>query len=1829
MANWNLSVELRGSGNDLAQSLRQAATNARSLGTAAKTARTEVKELGNAAETASRKIRTLGREAQTAGRHLNTLGNRAATAARNLDRYGNAARSANSHLNSLGDRSRTAGRDLARMSGQIDTAIRDLTRLAAAARTADSRLNGLGGRGLAGVRRYREEASRLHSTLSSLTGLAALGGVTLGAAEVVKEGKEYQQAMNAFGATTNATRSQMLRAAATANQLGNDLQLPGSTAADAAEAMLELAKAGFRTDQAISASRASLVLASAAQINAADSAKYLGDMMDQFGMGADQAGKAADTLAATANAASGDIIDIYYAMKYAGPVAHGLGVNMQEAAAAVGMLGKAGILGQTAGTTLRGMMANLAAPTPQMIQGLKAMGIEAWDAQGSFKGLRYVIDGLSKAQHRMSQQDFAAAVKKSMGKPAMSGAIALAHQGVESFDAMMQAVSETGAASDIAAAKGKGLAGALLQLKTQAKQTGLTIYQGMAPGLEWLTRGVTQGLAAATPKIESFFKYLNDSADLFGPDISAAARREFSGIADAAKDLAEPFKDLGGEALADFLHVLLSAGQAAIEILVNLGHAVEPVVSALGDLSGESGTVASSLDLVVTVIDLVTSAIGALSGVLVPVGHIVGSLVSAFGALPGPVQQFVLAALLVRRIQGPMSGLASTVSGRVTGAFRSLGEQMRVQQALAATAGQSLSRYGAAMAVLQTRVPIIGRMGESFRTAAAQSTGFAATLRGVTAAAGTGLRGAMSGLMGAMGGPWGVALTGLTVGLGMLASAQQQAAAKAAEHKADIDGLTAAMRQSNGVIDENVRQQAAQTIQNTKLQGTSQSLVGVMGRMGYSLSDLTDSYLGQGESVDQLADKMEALAKEKMKVAVAEHSGRGLLDQRSGEAKAAEKQANAYSAAAKALRGMSGDAKTAAKNAKELDAATKGNGDGVSAYSRLKDAVSALADKTADADSRTRALRDALDLLSGGSVSLQAAQARVHEAITQANEAMAAGINKADGYGKALVNANGTLNTTTKNGQQLFNTFNTIADGASNAALAAFDFAQTQGRSLPESIGAARKEMQDARDSAVKLAEGYGLSAQQAGKVADSLGLIPGQVSILLSTKGVDGTLADLLAVQAEFQKVPNSKTIRVDSLSADAKKDLEDLGYKIQLIPGTREYKITAPTQDARNQLDLLIQKMSATPGGKNITVSAQTLQAIQQIESVQAAIKRTPGAKQVIVKTLNAEAIAALEAVGLKTRQLPDGRTAVYTANGAALGAIGAVERALNNLNGKTVNTYTNNIITTVRRERSEASTLNRPYQGEGNLSKSANGAIWDYYANGGVRSPGRSENHIAQIAPAGTWRVWAEPETMGEGYVPFAPSKRTRSRAITEEIVRRLGGDPAGIQWHANGGIAGGVQHFASGGVADFTYSPTGTMKTTSDVQSAYSDAHQPITKDEYNKKLRARANAVDALRAAEARLQQVRKGKHTHAQLVAAENAVAKARRNLATATEAAKAAEARYKKQFSLSDWGKTLAATVKANKAYEANLAKIAARGGADVIDQLRDMGAEGAAMVAALAKASKKQFQDIVNNLRKLAPLAKATLADYTKQLGTSTSGDATFQVNLAKLASMGYGDLAAQLAAQGDEAAQQIAAQAVKSKSDAAKANQAVKDNQNSVLSQEQLGELIQIIAAIKSSKTGIHDVAKTTGLGEDEIIAVANKSKLRIMQMLGGRAAKFLADLNNANKHLAYAEGGIRAGLYATSGGIIRFAEPETGGEAYLPLSPSKRRTALPVLADVARRFGVGITDAAATRPIVIVKEGGDTHVSVTAVRTGASASDIGAQVGRSVRRARRGGVAARAA
>ncbi|MFD5899171.1 hypothetical protein [Streptomyces sp. NPDC060366] len=587
------------------------------------------------------------------------------------------------------------------------------------------------------------------------------------------------------------------------------------------------------------------------------------------------------------------------------------------------------------------------------------------------------------------------------------------------------------------------------------------------------------------------------------------------------------------------------------------------------------------------------------------------------------------------------------------------------------------------------------------------------------------------------------------------------------------------------------------------------------------------------------------------------------------------------------------------------------------------------------------------------------------------------------------------------------------------------------------------------------------------------------------------------------------------------------------------------------KGQAQALASEILQIPDKHETTIEMRREDAIAGLNSVIAKIEATPGSKSVTVKALTTSAMGLLETLGYKTKTLPDGRVQVTARTGAALGGLAAVKRARDALSDRTITITTHYVVTgnTARRPGSHGSQL-----------KNADGSVTDYYAQGGIQqrgvryfANGGSESHVAQIAPAGSWRVWAEPETGGEAYVPLAPSKRTRSRAITEETVRRLGGDPKDIQWNAQGSVT------------DWRYDPnTGSLYSPSDAGSA-------------------------------------------------------------GQKTKKVKGKEVSY---FDLGAVEKKLKSTSKATTAWNKDLQKIADLAGGDVANALASMGKDGVALTHKMATGSTKYLNEMAAALRNLGTTAKASLTDYTRQLTKATATDSKFAANLAALAGHGYGDLAAQLAAQGDTAAMELAAAAVGDRKKASEANTAA-GKAGQALTSEQVQQLVAIIAAVRTNTTGLHDVADATGLGEDAIVATATKATAQIKSSLGSRATKFLADLARAQKGMSYANGGIRAGMYATQGGIVRFAEPQTHGEAYIPLGANKRPAATRVLRDVAARFGVGLTDVgASTRPVIVVKQSGDTHVTVPAVRTGATASDIGAQVGRSVRRVNRGGVNARA-
>src|SRR5690606_7745380 len=69
------------------------------------------------------------------------------------------------------------------------------------------------------------------------------------------------------------------------------------------------------------------------------------------------------------------------------------------------------------------------------------------------------------------------------------------------------------------------------------------------------------------------------------------------------------------------------------------------------------------------------------------------------------------------------------------------------------------------------------------------------------------------------------------------------------------------------------------------------------------------------------------------------------------------------------------------------------------------------------------------------------------------------------------------------------------------------------------------------------------------------------------------------------------------------------------------------------------------------------------------------------------------------------------------------------------------------------------------DGMILRFANGGAVRSFANG-------AERHVAQIARPGTIRIWAEPETGGEAYIPLARSKRPRSLAILRQVADQFG-------------------------------------------------------------------------------------------------------------------------------------------------------------------------------------------------------------------------------------------------------------------------------------------------------------------------------------------------------------------------------------------------------------------------------------------------------------------------
>ena len=345
-----------------------------------------------------------------------------------------------------------------------------------------------------------QKQSKLFNTGEAMTnmGKALTVGLTVPlmgiAAASVKVGNEFQAQMSRVQAISGATADQLTKMKDQAIQLGAQTAF---SAKEAAQGMENLASAGFLVNEIMDAMPGVLDLAAVSGGDVAASSESMASSLRAFGLEATQAGHVADVFARAAADTNAETGDMAEAMKYIAPVAHAMGLSLEETAASIGIMADAGIKGSQAGTTLRGALSRIARPTKAVTKSMEELGISFYDANGNMIPLTDQIGQLKSATAGLTQEERNRHLVTLYGQESLSGMLALLDAGPEKLDKMTQSlINSDGAAAQMAATMQDNLASKIEQMFGAMESAGIIIQQILEPMLAKVVGGITRLIEA-------------------------------------------------------------------------------------------------------------------------------------------------------------------------------------------------------------------------------------------------------------------------------------------------------------------------------------------------------------------------------------------------------------------------------------------------------------------------------------------------------------------------------------------------------------------------------------------------------------------------------------------------------------------------------------------------------------------------------------------------------------------------------------------------------------------------------------------------------------------------------------------------------------------------------------------------------------------------------------------------------------------------------------------------------------------------------------------------------------------------------------------------------------------------------------------------------------------------------------------------------------------------------------------------------------------------------------------------------------------------------------
>lgn len=365
-------------------------------------------------------------------------------------------------------------------------------------------------------------------------GIAGLGTMV---SNIVDQAAEYDNLMKTV---ENILKSHDTKAnfsgrfssmTSTVRNVGMETKFKVTEVADAAKF---LAMAGLDVNAISQSIRPIADIALVGDTELGHTADLVTNIMTAYNIAPARMRNAADIMTNTFTMSNTTLTEIAEAYKYAASLLSAGGVPFEEATAAIGVLGDAGIKGSQAGTTLRTIMANVVNPTKKQKAAWDELGVNRYNADGSRKNLLEIFKELNNANLGVD------AYYRLFHKTATSGAVALASHVDKWEDVYLENFLAGGLSSQLADEKKNTLKGLWAQLVSIFTDKGVTAFNGvqgqlrglMTKAISWLkTDQATQAFKSISKSLMEFVdviitasKWFVKFFDMFGPAIKTWAK---------------------------------------------------------------------------------------------------------------------------------------------------------------------------------------------------------------------------------------------------------------------------------------------------------------------------------------------------------------------------------------------------------------------------------------------------------------------------------------------------------------------------------------------------------------------------------------------------------------------------------------------------------------------------------------------------------------------------------------------------------------------------------------------------------------------------------------------------------------------------------------------------------------------------------------------------------------------------------------------------------------------------------------------------------------------------------------------------------------------------------------------------------------------------------------------------------------------------------------------------------------------------------------------------------------------------------------------------------